>query len=69
MATGAEVFIKKLTLELDELANKYNKTRDPGIRDQWYKKLKQVPPASVLEEARIPSRKKILGKAQTSLSD
>ena len=69
MATGAEVFIKKLTLELDELANKYNKTRDPGIRDQWYKKLKQVPPASVLEEARIPSRKKTLGKAQTSLSD
>jgi hypothetical protein len=43
MATSAEFFIRKLTLELDELANKWNKTRDPGIRDQWYKKLKQVP--------------------------
>jgi len=69
MATGAEVFIRKLTLELDELANEYNRTRDPGIRDQWYKKLKQVPPASVLEEARIPSRKKTLGKVQTFQSD
>jgi len=69
MATGAEVFIRKLTLELDELANKYNKTKDPGLRDQWYKKLKQVPPASVLEEARIPSRKKTLGKVQTFQSD
>jgi hypothetical protein len=44
MATSAEFFIRKLTIELDELANKWNKTRDPGIRDQWYKKLKQVPP-------------------------
>jgi hypothetical protein len=42
MATGAEVFIRKLTLELDELANKYNKTKDPGIRDQWYKLVKTV---------------------------
>ena len=48
MATGAEVFIRKLTLELDELARQYNKTKDPGIRDQWYKKLKQVPPESAL---------------------
>ena len=69
MATGAEVFIRKLTIELDELANKYNKTKDPGIRDQWYKKLKQVPPASALEEVRLPSRKKTLGKVQTFQSD
>ena len=48
MATSAEFFIRKLTIELDELANKWNKTRDPGIRDQWYKKLKQVPPQSAL---------------------
>jgi hypothetical protein len=61
MATGAEVFIRKLTLELDELANKYNKTKDPGLRNQWYKKLKQVPPASVLEEALLPSRQENLG--------
>ena len=61
MATGAEVFIRKLTQELDELANEYNRTRDPGIRDQWYKLLRtvsQVSPASALEEERRFSRKK-----------
>ena len=42
MATGAEVFIRKLTKELDELANEWNRTRDPGIRDQWFKKVSQV---------------------------
>ena len=69
MATGAEVFIRKLTIELDELAVKYNKTKDPGIRDQWFKKVSQVPPLSALEEARLPSRKKTLGKARTFQSD
>ena len=58
MATGAEVFIRKLTQELDELARQYNKTKDPGIRDQWFKKVSQVPPLSALEEARLSSRKK-----------
>jgi hypothetical protein len=59
MATGAEVFIKNLTQELDELAVKYNKTKDPGLRDQWFKKVSQVPPASALEEApRLSSRKR-----------
>ena len=42
MATGAEVFIKNLTQELDELAVKYNKTKDPGLRDQWYELIKKV---------------------------
>ena len=69
MATGAEVFIRKLTRELDELAVKYNKTKDPGLRDQWFKKVSQVPPLSALEEARLPSRKKTLGKARTFRSD
>ena len=69
MATGAEIFIRKLTEELDELAVKYNKTKDPGIRDQWFKKVSQVPPLSALEEARLPSRKKTLGKARTFQSD
>ena len=69
MATGAEVFIRKLTQELDELAVKYNKTKDPGLRDQWFKKVSQVPPVSALEEARLPSRKKTLGKARTFRSD
>ena len=59
MATGAKVFIRKLTQELDELAVKYNKTKDPGLRDQWFKKVSQVPPVSALEEARLSSRKKI----------
>ena len=55
MATSAEFFIRKLTRELDELANKWEKTRDPGIRDQWYKKLKQVP----LEEDSLEHKKKL----------
>ena len=59
MATGAKVFIRKLTQELDELAVKYNKTKDPGLRDQWFKKVSQVPTASALEEApRLSSRKR-----------
>jgi len=48
MATGAEVFIRQLTIKMDEAANKWNLTKDPGFRDQWYKLLKQVPPASAL---------------------
>ena len=68
MATGAEVFIKNLTQELDELAVKYNKTKDPGLRDQWFKKVSQVQPLA-LEEARLPFRKKTLGKARTFRSD
>jgi hypothetical protein len=59
MATSAEFFIRKLTIELDEIANEWNRTRDPGIRDQWFKKVSQVPPLSALEEApRLSSRKK-----------
>jgi DNA-binding transcriptional regulator GbsR (MarR family) len=27
--------------EIDELAIQYNKTKDPGIRDQWYKAVKK----------------------------
>ena len=69
MATGAEVFIRKLTQELDELANEYNKTKDPGLRNQWFKKVSQVPSVSALEEARLPFRKKTLGKARTFRSD
>ena len=56
MATGAEHFIRQLTIKMDEAARQWNATKDPGFRDQWYKLLRQVPPASVLVEA--PSRKK-----------
>ena len=27
--------------EIDELAIEYNKTKDPGIKDQWQKELKR----------------------------
>ena len=37
------VILKNITDKADELANEYNKTRDPGIRDQWFKKVSQVP--------------------------
>ena len=36
------MIINKLTKEADELARQYNKTKDPGIRDQWYQKLKEI---------------------------
>ena len=64
MATSAEIFIRKLTLELDELANKWNKTRDPGIRDQWYQLVKTVSHYPEPREDSPPKRgrKKILGK-------
>ena len=66
MATGAEHFIRQLTIKMDEAARQWNSTKDPSFRDQWYKLLRQVPPASVWEEARITSRKKTLGKVPYS---
>ena len=53
------VILKNITDKADKLANEYNKTKDPGIRDQWFKKVSQVPPLSALEEAQLSSRKKI----------
>jgi hypothetical protein len=58
MARTRKFIIRKLTLELDELANKWNKTRDPSIRDQWFKKVSQVQPL-VSEEEQLSSHKKI----------
>ena len=67
------VVLKNITDKADKLANEYNKTKDPGLRDQWYKLIKTVsqvpPPVSALEEARLPFRKKTLGKARTFRSD
>ncbi len=34
--------INKLTKEADKLAIQWNKTQDTGIRDQWYKKVKEI---------------------------
>ena len=57
MAKTRNFIIKKLTSELDELANKWNKTRDPGLKNQWFKKVSQV--SQVLEEEQLSSHKKI----------
>ena len=56
-----DAVLRNITVKADELANEYNRTRDPGIRNQWYKLIKtvsQVQPL-VLEEERQFSRKKI----------
>ena len=36
--------LKNITDRADELARQYNKTKDPGIRDQWYKLLRTEVP-------------------------
>jgi len=35
--------IEKISKEADKLAIEYNKTKDPGLREQWYELLRQVP--------------------------
>jgi hypothetical protein len=32
----------KISKEADELARQYNKTKDPGLRDQWYELIRKV---------------------------
>ena len=58
------VILKNITDKADELANEYNKTRDPGIRDQWYKLIKTVSQYPEPRETPPPKqgRKKIVGK-------
>ena len=34
--------INRITDKADELARQYNKTKDPSIRDQWYKVVKEA---------------------------
>ena len=51
------VVIKNIIAKADELANQYNKTKDSGIRDQWFKLIKTQVPALVEKE-----HKYILGK-------
>ena len=38
-----QMVINRITKEADKIAIEYNKTKDPGLREQWYKLLKQVP--------------------------
>ena len=34
--------IDKINREADKIAIEYNKTKDPGLREQWFKLLKQI---------------------------
>ena len=38
-----QMVIEKISKEADKLAIQYNKTKDPGIREQWFNLLKQIP--------------------------
>ena len=45
--------MEKISREADELARQYNKTKDSGLRDQWYeliKKVSQVDPKDYLQD-------------------
>ena len=57
------VVLKNITDKADKLANEYNKTKDPGLRDQWFKLVRQVG-SLVSEEEQTVSRKKTLGKVR-----
>ena len=34
--------MEKISREADELARQYNRSQDPGIREQWFKLIKTV---------------------------
>lgn len=42
-----QMVIDKITKEADKIAIEYNKTKNSGLRDQWYKLIKQVPQKSL----------------------
>ena len=62
-----QMVIERISKEADELARQYNKTKDPGIREQWYQLVKTV--SHYPEPRKTPppklGRKKILGKSAT----
>ena len=37
------VVIKNITDKADELARKYNRTKDPKIKEEWYKLIRSLP--------------------------
>ena len=41
-----QMVIEKITKEADKIAIQYNKTKDPGLREQWFKLLKRIPQES-----------------------
>ena len=47
------MLLEKISREADDLARQYNKTKDPGLRDQWFeliKKVSQVDPKDHLQD-------------------
>jgi len=58
------VVLKNITDKADALAVEYNKTKDPGLRDQWFKLVSQFR-FLALEQEQTVSRKKTLGKVRT----
>jgi len=40
--TTRNFVMEKISREADELARQYNKTKDSGIRHQWYELLRKV---------------------------
>ena len=42
-----QMVIERISREADKLAIEYNKTKDPGIREKWFKLLKQIPQESL----------------------
>lgn len=36
------VVIKNITDKADELSRQYNKTKDPRIKDQWFKQVRKI---------------------------
>ena len=51
--------LERISREADELARQYNKTKDSGLRDQWYKLLRQV---SEHQEPVLPSARRLSRK-------
>jgi hypothetical protein len=39
--------MEKISREADELARQYNKTKDSGLRDQWYELIRKVSQAEL----------------------
>ena len=37
-----QMVIDKITREANKIAIEYNKTKDSGLREQWFKLLKQI---------------------------
>ena len=40
--TTRNFVMEKISKEADELARQYNRTKNPGLRDQWYELLRRV---------------------------